>query len=379
MTTVYLVRHGEAEGNLYRRGQGHFDGRITPRGEKQIDCLAERFRDIPLRAVYSSDLSRAQQTARGVLRHHPELTLRVDPRLREICMGVWEDQPWGNMEHDEPEQMYNFNSAPERWQVEGGESFEHLTARIRGAVADIASRHDGETIAIVSHGMAIRTLLWDVLRREGREDTPSHGDNTSVSLLEVSGEAMHGVFLNDVSHLPPELSTFARQSWWKTQGGTERNNLRIVPLTLPGERQLYLDCYADAWRFAHGDLTGFEPRLYADSAALHVRKNPLALMKALRGEELAGIVELDTERCARESAGWISLLYMAPAARGHGLAVQLLGHAVSVFRHLGRGAIRLHVSTENPTAIGFYRHFGFRELKREKGVAAPLILMEKAI
>ena len=94
---------------------------------------------------------------------------------------------------------------------------------------------------------------------------------------------------------------------------------------------------------------------------------------------MAGIVELDTERCARESAGWISLLYMAPAARGHGLAVQLLGHAVSVFRHLGRGAIRLHVSTENPTAIGFYRHFGFRELKREKGVAAPLILMEKAI
>ena len=43
MTTIYLIRHAEAEGNLYRRVQGHWDGQVTPRGDLQIAALAERF------------------------------------------------------------------------------------------------------------------------------------------------------------------------------------------------------------------------------------------------------------------------------------------------------------------------------------------------
>ena len=63
MTDIYLVRHAEAEGNLFRRAQGHWNGRITERGKKQIDALAERFRDIHIDAVYSSDLDRTVETA----------------------------------------------------------------------------------------------------------------------------------------------------------------------------------------------------------------------------------------------------------------------------------------------------------------------------
>lgn len=44
MTKIYLIRHAEAEGNLYRRHQGHWDGSITPLGLQQIDALAQRFR-----------------------------------------------------------------------------------------------------------------------------------------------------------------------------------------------------------------------------------------------------------------------------------------------------------------------------------------------
>ena len=50
MTTIYLVRHAEAEGNLYRIAHGHYNSCITDdRGCRQIRALAERFRDeIPL-------------------------------------------------------------------------------------------------------------------------------------------------------------------------------------------------------------------------------------------------------------------------------------------------------------------------------------------
>ena len=376
MTTVYLVRHGEAEGNLYRRAQGQYDGRITALGEKQIDLLAERFRDVPLCAVYSSDLSRALRTAEGVRRFHPELRVRQDRRLREINLGVWEDVPWGNVEHENAQSLYFFNNVPEKWQVPEAESFAALGARLREAVLDIAGKHAGGSVAVCSHGMAIRTLLMDTLRREGRTENPGHGDNTSVSVLEVEGEKIHLACINDASHLPTELSTLARQEWWRHEGSGELNNMRIEPLVLPEEQDVYLDCYADAWRFAHGDLRGFVPELYLRSAETHAAQDARALVKVLRGDALAGIVELDLLRGAQEGYGWISFLYLRPEMRSRGLAAQLLGHAVSVFRKTGRRSIRLYVSVENPKAAAFYQRNGFCELGVEPGVAAPLRLLE---
>ena len=78
MTTVYLVRHAEAEGNLYRRIHGWYDALITENGYRQLDCLAERFRDVPLDAAYSSDLFRTETTARAVCQGR-DLEVRTDP------------------------------------------------------------------------------------------------------------------------------------------------------------------------------------------------------------------------------------------------------------------------------------------------------------
>lgn len=67
MTRLYLIRHAEAEGNLYRVAHGHCNGLITNyRGYQQIDALRERFRKVDIDAVYSSDLYRTQITARAI-------------------------------------------------------------------------------------------------------------------------------------------------------------------------------------------------------------------------------------------------------------------------------------------------------------------------
>ena len=58
-----MIRHAEAEGNLYRIVQGQHNSFITPRGHRQIACLAERFKDVQLDALYSSDLRRTVTTA----------------------------------------------------------------------------------------------------------------------------------------------------------------------------------------------------------------------------------------------------------------------------------------------------------------------------
>ena len=71
MTLIYMVRHAEAEGNLYRRAHGQYDSSLTPKGLRQLDALAERFRDTAVDALYSSDLRRTMATAAAVARYHP--------------------------------------------------------------------------------------------------------------------------------------------------------------------------------------------------------------------------------------------------------------------------------------------------------------------
>ena len=87
-TTIYLIRHAEAEGNLYRRIHGHYDTNVTENGLRQIAALEQRFRDIPVDAVYSSDLTRTCRTARA-LAEPKGLPIQTDSRFREIYLGAW--------------------------------------------------------------------------------------------------------------------------------------------------------------------------------------------------------------------------------------------------------------------------------------------------
>ncbi|MBR5381160.1 MAG: histidine phosphatase family protein, partial [Oscillospiraceae bacterium] len=120
MTEVYVIRHAEAEGNRYRRIHGQYNSVVTARGWQQIDALAKRFADIHIDVVYSSDLTRTRMTASSIYKTHG-LPLNVTPRLREVCMGAWEDVPWGEVEQSDPEQLYCFNYDPENWTTPGRE------------------------------------------------------------------------------------------------------------------------------------------------------------------------------------------------------------------------------------------------------------------
>ena len=83
MTEIYLIRHAQAEGNLYRMMQGHWDGSVTALGLKQIDALAERFRTVHVDALYASDLYRTRLTASAITRYH-DLPMQLRPALRAV-------------------------------------------------------------------------------------------------------------------------------------------------------------------------------------------------------------------------------------------------------------------------------------------------------
>ena len=377
MTKVYLIRHAEAEGNYYRRIQGQWDGGITARGHKQIAALAERMKDVSLTALYSSDMTRTMLTAGAVRKYH-DLPLQTDPRLREVYMGRWEGISWGDASYYEPEQYYAFSSSPDLWNVGDNELWDELQNRLYHAIADIAAKHEGESIAIVSHGTAIRALMCKIWNVAGKDiHSVKHGDNTSVSLLTVENGVISIDYACDSSHLPEDCINKGRQNWWKT--GKDEGNLRFRPMDPKTDRAFYVQCYEDAWKVAHGDTEGFVPQLYLASALGWLMQDPNSIAIGLDGDTVVGLVALDPSRESDQNKGWIGFIYLLPQFRGQRYGVQLLGYATTYFSRKQRSHVRLSVSEDNPRAFGFYEHTGFRQYDEAIGIGAPLRLMERPI
>ncbi|MCL2747701.1 MAG: histidine phosphatase family protein, partial [Oscillospiraceae bacterium] len=111
MTRITIIRHAEAEGNYYRRAHGHYDSLLTPNGIAQTEALRERMKDVLFDAVYSSDLYRTKRTA-SVLRGWDGSPTHLLPSLRELCLGSWEDVPWGELAESDASALSIFMHQP---------------------------------------------------------------------------------------------------------------------------------------------------------------------------------------------------------------------------------------------------------------------------
>lgn len=152
MTTLLFVRHGQTDWNAERRWQGHADVPLNDRGREQAHALAEQLAGESIDAIYSSDLSRARDTADivGALLVVPVV---VDADLREIDVGAVEGLTW--------EESQAFDG----WQ---GEPKDAHAERVLGAVRRIAEQHPQERVLVVTHGGSMRRVHEHL----GLEDRP---------------------------------------------------------------------------------------------------------------------------------------------------------------------------------------------------------------
>ena len=379
MTTIYLIRHAEAEGNLYRRIHGWYDALITDNGFRQIAALEERFRDIPVDAVYSSDLYRTKTTARAV--YLPKkLELRTDPQLREIHMGDWEDRTWGEIRHFDLEGITRFNRSDPTWRAPNGEDLADVGSRVAQAIRRISQAHPDQTVAIFCHGTAIRQALAQ-FRGVAPQDwcTLGHSDNTAVSKLTWDGADFQIDYEADASHLDPAISTLSRQSWWRKDRKAEDVNLWYRPIRWEEEKALYLEARREAWVSTHGPDISFDGGGFLAAAEQDLSRSPWGVTVAMSGDAAAGILQVNTERYREEGAGYIAFCYIMPERRDQELGVQLIGQAVSFFRPLGRDKLRLRCAPYNDRAQHFYKKYGFVKVGEEQGSRVPLDIMEKYI
>jgi broad specificity phosphatase PhoE len=151
VTRILLVRHGETDWNLTRRLQGHSDRPLNETGREQARSLAAELAEEELEAVYSSDLSRAQETAH-IVAEARGLDVTALPELRERHFGSWEGLTDDEIHERFPEEVAD-------GVLGDGESRDELDRRILAALSGISEEHPGGTVLVVSHGGPLRAVL----------------------------------------------------------------------------------------------------------------------------------------------------------------------------------------------------------------------------
>ena len=187
-TTVLIARHGETDWNRSRRFQGHADPELNDVGREQARRLADRLADVPLAAVYSSDLRRAADTAR-IVAVAKGLESRERPELREIDVGEWSGLTFEEIEQRYPEAVRRHREGGDGW--ERGEPHAEMQERVVGAVRQIAAEHPDELVLLVIHGGTMRALLAAAEKidfAEFRRTRPGFDNGTLVSIVVADGE-----------------------------------------------------------------------------------------------------------------------------------------------------------------------------------------------
>jgi len=157
-TKLILIRHGETVWNTERRVQGRKDSALTTNGIAQSAVLQEYLATIAVDHCYSSPQHRALQTARIALAKKAALIVH-DQRLSEINLGDWEGKKITDLETDYPADYVQFAAGLPDVNFGGGENLGEVQQRVMAALEEYARKHSGETIAVVSHGMAIAAAL----------------------------------------------------------------------------------------------------------------------------------------------------------------------------------------------------------------------------
>lgn len=199
-TTLIVVRHGETAWNRERRMQGHTDTPLSAIGRAQAAALARRLSEAAMAAIYSSDLQRARDTATAIAECTGHEVI-ADPRLQERRFGIFEGLTYEEMSARYPEEFARFQSRDPDYVIPGGESACEFRERCLACLAEIAEKHAGAEIVVVTHG-----LVLDLLYRAAHgmaHDTPRPVPllNASLNAFVYSAGAWRLESWGDITHL----------------------------------------------------------------------------------------------------------------------------------------------------------------------------------
>lgn len=186
MLRLWIVRHGVTRWNQQDRYQGSSDVPLNRRGRKQALQLAERLADQKIKAIYTSDLARAVQTAK-IIAARVQLPVVRDPRLREINFGDWEGKTFAEIQYAQPKLLSQWLAEPESITSPRGEAFGDFLNRVRALFQELGARYPQGTMVLVTHAGPAGILICLALGKEPKDFWRFKVDPGSISEVLVGG------------------------------------------------------------------------------------------------------------------------------------------------------------------------------------------------
>lgn len=184
---VLLLRHGATDWNLQGRCQGATDLDLNEAGIRQAEAIAERLSNEKIDAIYSSNLKRAQQTARLVSRPHC-LSITIEEDVRELDHGALEGLTFNDIKENFPDFIQRWRTEPAEIQVPGGEKLIDVAQRAWTGLQRILQRHQADdNVVVVSHNFPILGIVCRITGTHLNQYRSFHVDPGGITRLNHNG------------------------------------------------------------------------------------------------------------------------------------------------------------------------------------------------
>ena len=195
-----LVRHGETKWNTERKWQGHKNSPLTPNGIDQAKAVASRLKKMPFSILYSSPLGRAMQTAEIITDATGHEIVKV-PGITERSTGVFEGLSIDEIKANYPQELHEFDNSGPDYAPPGGESARQHEQRVMACMNELALKHLGDQVLVVTHGGVLILLFRSVLGIGLLTPRNFKIMNTSINVFAFTDNRWELHTWGDISHL----------------------------------------------------------------------------------------------------------------------------------------------------------------------------------
>lgn len=199
---IYLVRHGETEWNRVQRFQGRINLPLNQEGRKQVKALALAFRNRPLKAIYTSPLIRAFETAHFIKVFHPSTPIFEEKGLIEMDLGEFDGMKVQEWVKQYPDIRKTWNENPASFKMPGGESLKEVQFRAKETLERITRVYPADAaILMVSQNFVNLTILCDILNIPLNRFRELRQENAAFNVICKKEKKYYVELLNERSHL----------------------------------------------------------------------------------------------------------------------------------------------------------------------------------
>lgn len=198
MGTLILIRHGETDKNLNKNLHSRNDAQtLNLTGIEQIERTVHRLKELSPSKIYSSTEKRAVESAQ-ILAQKLGIPMEEIEGMQERNFGIYSGKSWSEVKKIlapmTMDEKYDYAPAE-------GESWRAFETRLISAVKKIVKENKDKTVAVVTHGGAIKALIPFLVKVPKEEIYKNVPGNASLTIFDFDDKGFHKVSINEASHL----------------------------------------------------------------------------------------------------------------------------------------------------------------------------------